>query len=49
MILPDPMAGIDPDDSPFEIDILDPRYTFVVYHSGFGNKPLMGVTYIPPA
>ena len=46
MILPDPMAGIDPDDSPFEIDILDPRYTFVVYHSGFGNKPLMGVTYI---
>lgn len=46
MILPDPMAGVDPDDSPFEIDTLDPRYTFVVYHSGFGNKPLMGVTYI---
>ena len=31
---------------PFEIDTLDPRYTFVVYNNGFGRKPLMGVKYI---
>lgn len=36
----------DPDASPFEIDSLDPRYTFVVYNSGFGKKPLMGVKFI---
>ncbi len=30
---------------PFEMDILDPRRTFVVYNSGFGRRPLMGVTY----
>jgi len=40
MILP----GVD--ENPFEIDILDPRYTFVVYNNGFGKKPLMGVKYI---
>lgn len=47
MILPDEDADpeADPDDSPFEIDILDPRNTFVVYHNGFGKKPVMGVTY----
>jgi len=46
MVLPDELAGVDPDDSPFEIDTLDPRYTFVVYNNGFGKKPLMGVKYI---
>jgi len=46
MVLPDELAGADPDDSPFEIDTLDPRYTFVVYNNGFGKKPLMGVKYI---
>lgn len=46
MIFPDRMAGVDPDDSPFEIDTLDPRDTFVVYHNGFGKRPLMGVNYI---
>ena len=47
MILPDEDADpeADPDDSPFEIDILDPRNTFVVYHNGYGKKPVMGVTY----
>jgi len=45
MILPDP-ATIEADDSPFEIDTLDPRYTFVVYSNGFGKKPLMGVKYV---
>ena len=34
------------DDIPFEIDTLDPRYSFVVYNNGFGKKPLMGVKYI---
>lgn len=46
MVLPDELAGVDPDDSPFEIDTLDPRYAFVVYNNGFGKKPLMGVKYI---
>ena len=34
------------DDVPFEIDTLDPRYTFVVYNNGFGKRPLMGGKYI---
>lgn len=42
MILPDEII----DESPFEIDTLDPRYAFVVYNNGFGKKPLMGVKYI---
>ncbi len=44
MVLPD--KGVDTsygDDAPFELDTLDPRHTFVVYHSGFGHKRLMGV------
>lgn len=44
MVLPDE-AG-DEDDSPFEIYTLDPRNTFVVYHNGLGNKPVMGVKYV---
>lgn len=36
----------DDEDSPFEFQTLDPRYTFVVYSSGFGNKPLMCVKYV---
>lgn len=44
MILPDPTG--EEDESPFEIYTLDPRNAFVVYHSGLGNKPLMGVKYI---
>lgn len=43
MILPDP-AEEAPDESPFEIYTCDPRNTFVVYHNGLGNKPIMGVT-----
>ena len=42
MVLPDMIA----DESPFEIDTLDPRYAFVVYNNAFGKKPLMGVKYI---
>lgn len=43
LILPDENG--DKDEAPFEIYSLDPRSTFVVYYSGLGNKPLMGVTY----
>lgn len=32
------------DEAPFEIYTLDPRKTFVVYHSGLGNTRVMGVT-----
>lgn len=34
------------DDSPFRIYTLDPRQTFVVYHNGLGNKPVMGVKFV---
>jgi len=44
MILPDVRS--EEDEAPFEIYTLDPRGAFVVYHSGLGNKPVMGVKYI---
>lgn len=44
MVLPDDPG--DEDEAPFEIYTLDPRYTYVVYHSGLGNKPVMAVKYI---
>ena len=31
------------DEAPFGVYTLDPRNTFVVYHSGIGNEPVMGV------
>ena len=34
------------DEAPFEIYSLDPRNSFVVYYSGLGEKPLMGVKYV---
>jgi SPP1 family phage portal protein len=40
MVLPD---SREIDESPFEIYTLDPRYAFVVYSSGIGHKPIMGV------
>lgn len=47
MVLPDAQAQMDePDYAPFEIDTPDPRYTFVVYHSGFGHRRMMGVRQI---
>lgn len=49
MILPDKYLGSGVDDSPFELDTLDPRNTFVIYNSGFGKKPLMGVHFIENA
>lgn len=44
MVLPD--APGEEDEAPFEVYTLDPRYAFVVYHNGLGNKPVMGVKYI---
>ncbi|MCH5203125.1 MAG: phage portal protein [Oscillospiraceae bacterium] len=44
MILPDKTG--EEDEAPFEIYTLDPRNAFMVYHSGLGNKPLMGVKYV---
>jgi len=46
MVLPDRDAVEEADESPFELDTPDPRTTFVVYHSGFGHKRLMGVRQI---
>lgn len=44
MILPDPES--EQDEAPFELYTLDPRNSFVVYHSGLGHKPMMGVLYV---
>ena len=44
MVLPDETG--DEDEAPFEIYTLDPRYTFVVYNNGLGNKPVLGVKYV---
>ncbi len=50
MILPDKYASPERgDEAPFEIYTLDPRDTFVVYHSGLGHAPMMGVTYVTRA
>lgn len=40
MILPDTEEM---DESPFELDVLDPRNTFCIHYSGVGRKPLAGV------
>ena len=45
-VFPDENAGDDPDEAPFEIYTLDPRFTFVVYHNSLGEPPVMGVKYI---
>lgn len=44
MILPSDSNNAE--DSPFHIFTLDPRTTFVVYYSGLGNRPLMGVRFV---
>lgn len=43
MVMPDRSVVIEEDESPFELDVPDPRDTFVVYYSGFGHRRLMGV------
>jgi SPP1 family phage portal protein len=44
MVLPDEEGA--EDESPFEIYTLDPRNTFIVYHNGLGEKPVLGVKYV---
>ncbi len=44
MALPD--EAKDEDEGCLALDTLDPRWAFVVYHSGFGKRPVMGVKYI---
>jgi len=34
------------DEAPFQIFTLDPRYTYVVYHSSLAEEPLMAVKYV---
>jgi len=46
MIMPNSEATDYEIESPFEIYVLDPRDTFIVYSSKLGHKPLMGVTYV---
>lgn len=43
MILPVPAGE---DEAPFALDTPDPRYTFVVYYSGFGGRRLLGARQI---
>ena len=45
LILPD-KAGTSFTESPFKLYTPDPRYTFVVYHSGLGHRRMMGGTYV---
>lgn len=44
MVLPNPDYENE-DEPPFKIFTLDPCSTFVVYHSGIGEKPICAVTY----
>lgn len=38
-----PRRNATEDDAPFMLESPDPRFTFVVYNSGFGRRPVMGV------
>ena len=47
MVLPRRSIALQDDsDSPFLVDTPDPRDTFVVYHSGFKNPPILGAQLI---
>ena len=46
MVRPGQGDDDNPEESPFELDTPDPRTTFVVYHSGFGHRRMMGVRII---
>ena len=46
MALPDKFADVEEDEAPFEIFTLDPRNTFVVYSTGLGNRPMLGVHFV---
>ena len=44
MVLPDEDAGVEPDEAPFEVYTLDPRWAFVVYSTALGHPRKLGVT-----
>lgn len=44
MVLPNKVDGVD--EPPFKVYTLDPRFTFVVYSNGLGEKPLCAVKYV---
>lgn len=44
MVLPNKSTG--EDEAPFCIYTLDPRFTFVVYNNGLGEKPVCAVKYV---
>ena len=46
MVLPDEHAGEIPDEAPFELYTLDPRFAFIVYYNGLGTPRKMGVKYV---
>ena len=47
MVMPSPdYTPTDEDSAPFDIYVLDPRSTFVVYRNDLKQEPLMGVTYV---
>ena len=41
MCLPDNRTDTGEDDSPFELDTLDPRNALVMYYGGFGHRPML--------
>lgn len=43
LVYNDSLANIDMDEAPFGLETLDPRFTFVVYSSGAGKRPLYSV------
>ena len=46
MAMPDTAVEEDEDESPFEIYTLDPRFTWIVYYSGLGEKPKVAFKHI---
>lgn len=46
MVLPRRKDSDSPYESPFRLDTPDPRNTFIVYHSGFGHRRLLGAQVI---
>lgn len=46
MISPKDEAPRDETEAPFEVIVLDPRYTYVVYSSAPSHRPLLAVTYV---
>lgn len=41
MCLPDNHTSLGEDESPFELDTIDPRNAFVMYYGGFGHRPML--------